>query len=245
MNQFKFRPVGGGMDMRSAVMNLIVINVIFFIAKFFAAGKGIDLDGALSMHHPLSPNFHWWQLLTSMFMHADVMHILFNMIGLYFFGRMLENVWGLKRFLIFYFVCGLGATAIYIGWETYSAVRALEQNYGGSGWDLLMSLTDDPDRIGVSTGIYDQIFGVMRGASGAVFGLMMGAALLFPNSTIYIYGAFPVKLKWLAIGYGLFEVYRGFNPSQGDHIAHFAHLGGMIFGFILVQIYKRDRSNFF
>lgn len=242
MNQFRFRPVGSGIGMQSAVVNLIIINVIFFIAKALAAGKGVDLDDLLALHHPLSPGFHWWQFLTSMFMHADLMHLLFNMIGLYFFGRMLENVWGLKRFLIFYFVCGLGASAIYIGWETFSTVQMLDRQTG-DGWNTLMRLTEDTSRIGVSTGIYDLIFGIMLGASGAVFGLMMGAALLFPNTTIYIYGAIPVKLKWLALIYGLIELYRGLQ--QTDHIAHFAHLGGMIFGFILVQIYKRSRNHFY
>jgi membrane associated rhomboid family serine protease len=244
MSQFKFKPVGNGVDMKSAVMNLIVINVIFFIAKFFANSKGIDLDNTLALHHPLSPDFHWFQFITCMFMHASVMHILFNMIGLYFFGRMLENVWGTKRFLIYYLVCGLGASAIYIGWETFSAVRMLDAYSDGQGWNTLMNMTEDPSRIGQSTGIYDMIFGVMLGASGAVYGLIMGAAMLFPNTTIYIYGAFPVKLKWLALIVGGIALYSGYSPS-GDHVAHFAHLGGMIFGFILVKIYQRDRSNFF
>ncbi len=244
MNQFKFRPVGNGVDMQSAVINLIIINVIFFIAKFFASSKGIDLDNTLALHHPLSPDFHWYQFITCMFMHASFMHILFNMIGLFFFGRMLENVWGTKRFLIYYMVCGLGASAVYIGWETFSAVRMLDQYSGGDGWNTLMNMTDDTSRIGVSTGIYDMIFGVMLGASGAVYGLIMGAAMLFPNTTIYVYGAFPVKLKWLALIVGVIALYSGYSPS-GDHVAHFAHLGGMIFGFILVQIYKRDRGTFY
>ena len=245
MTQFKFRPVGNGVDMKSAVVNLIIINFIFFIAKFLAAGKGVDLDDTLAMHHPLSPNFHWWQIITSMFMHADMMHILFNMLGLFFFGRMLENVWGMKRFLIFYIVCGIGATLIYLGWETWTAVRTLEQNYGGSGWDTLMKMSEDTSMIGQGTGIYDQVFGIMLGASGAVFGLLAGAALLFPNTTVYFYGAIPVKIKWIAIGYGLIELYRGYRPSEGDHVAHFAHIGGMLFGFILIQIYKRNRNTFY
>jgi membrane associated rhomboid family serine protease len=244
MSQFKFRPVGNGVDMKSATMNLIVINFIFFLATFLAKGKGVDLYAVLALHHPLSPDFHWWQFVTCMFMHGDFFHIIFNMLGLFFFGRMLENVWGMKRFLIYYFVCGLGASAVYIGWETWDAVRMLNNFSDGHGWDTLMNMTDDTSRIGESTGIYDLIFGTMVGASGAVYGLLMGAALLFPNTTVYVYGAIPVKLKWLALIFGAIALYSGYNPS-GDHVAHFAHLGGMIFGFILVQIYKRNRNTFY
>lgn len=240
MSQFKFRPVTGVPFM---VKNLIILNVIFFIAKFFAASKGIDLDQVLGLHHPMSPLFHWWQIATHMFMHSGLMHLLFNMLGLFFFGRMLENVWGQKRFLIFYLICGLGASAIYIGWETLSTIRVLDQY--GDGWSLLKQFADNYTMVGMGHPAEALLFGTMVGASGAVFGLMMGAALLFPNSTIYIYGAIPVKLKWLAVIYGVAELYSGYATAEGDHVAHFAHVGGMIFGFILVQIYKRSRNNFY
>jgi membrane associated rhomboid family serine protease len=244
MSQFKFRPVSG---VPFVVMNLIILNVIFFVAKFLAASsQGLDLIDVLGLYHPLSPNFHWYQFATSMFMHASLMHLLFNMLGLYFFGRMLENVWGARRFLIFYLVCGLGASAIYIGWETYSAVHYLNQVTGGDGWNELNRLASEGDMIGESFGaIFGLLYVPMVGASGAVFGLLMGAALLFPNTQIYIYGAIPIRLKWLAIIYGLVEVYNGYANAAGDNTAHFAHIGGMIFGFILVQIYKRSRSNFY
>jgi len=247
MSQFKFRPVGGGLNTRSVTVNLIIVNVIFFVAKYLALrSQRLDLDNLLGLYHPLSPNFHWWQIVTHMFMHASIMHLLFNMIGLFFFGRMLENVWGAKRFLIFYLVCGLGASAIYIGWETWSAVAELNRIYGGNGWEHLTEYTANGEMVGESLeAMYGLLFIPMIGASGAVFGLLMGAALLFPNTTIYIYGAIPVKLKWLAIIYGLVEIYSGYANSQGDNTAHFAHIGGMIFGFILVQIYKRSRNNFY
>lgn len=244
MSQFRFRPVGAGSSMSSVVVNLIVINVIFFFAKYLAMRTNrLDLDELLGLYHPLSPNFHWWQFATSMFMHASLMHLLFNMLGLFFFGRMLENVWGAKRFLIYYLVCGLGASAIYIGWETYSAVHALNQV--GDGWALLKEYSSNSTMVGQSMSVYGLLYTPMIGASGAVFGLLMGAALLFPNTTIYIYGAIPMKMKWLALIYGGIELYSGYANRIGDNTAHFAHIGGMIFGFILVQIYNRSRNNFY
>lgn len=240
MSQFNFRPA---MGVPVVVKNLIILNVIFFIAKFFASARGIDLDRVLGMHHPFSPFFHFWQIITHMFMHANLMHLLFNMLGLYFFGRMLENVWGQKRFLIYYLVCGVGACLIYIGWETFLTLRAL--NVYGEGWEQLKAYAENYTMVPMYHPAEGLLFGSMVGASGAVFGLLMGAALLFPNSEVYIYGAIPVKLKWLAIIYGVVELYTGYQAAEGDNTAHFAHIGGMIFGFILVQIYKRSRNNFY
>lgn len=242
MSQFRFRPAGGGTPF--VVLNLIIVNVIFFIAKFLAMNtQRLDLDNVLGLFHPYSPNFHWYQFLTSMFMHANLMHLLFNMLGLFFFGRMLENVWGARRFLIYYIVCGLGASAIYIAWQTYNAVALL--NHDGNGWELFQQYAADYYMVGERMSIYELLYTPMVGASGAIFGLLMGAALLFPNTEFYIYGAIPVKLKWLAIIYGAVELYTGYQAAEGDNVAHFAHIGGMIFGFILVQIYKRSRSNFY
>lgn len=243
MSQFRFRPVRGTPFI---VLNLIILNVIFFVAKTLAMTQSnLDLDEKLGLFHPLSPNFHWYQFLTSMFMHANVTHLLFNMIGVFFFGRMLENVWGQRRFLIYYLVCGLGASAIYVGWETYSVVHALNAASGGNGWALLKEYADNGGMVGQSMVVYGLLYTPLIGASGAVFGLLAGAALLFPNTSVYIYGAIPVKLKWLAIIYGLVELYSGYRTSAGDNVAHFAHIGGMIFGFILIQIYKRSRNNFY
>ncbi|HTF05127.1 MAG TPA: rhomboid family intramembrane serine protease [Bacteroidia bacterium] len=244
MSQFQFRPVRG---VPFVVMNLIIINVIFFIAKFFAAGKGIDLDQLLGMHNPMSPFFHWWQVVTHMFMHANLMHLLFNMLGLYFFGKMLEVVWGEKRFIIYYLVCGLGASAIYIGWETWRTVSLLNQD--GNGWALLQEYVANYTMVGMEHPAFNTIYGTMVGASGAIFGLLMGAALLFPNTEVQLLLMYVIpvrlKIKWIAILYGGFELLSGLGGAQEDHVAHFAHIGGMIFGFILIQIYKRNRSNFY
>lgn len=231
MSYFKqFRPTSNN-RMPFVVLNLIILNVIFYVAKILAYNaQKLDLGGLLGLFHPLSSDFHWFQFATSMFMHASPSHIIFNMLGLWMFGHMLENVWGARRFLIFYLVCGLGASLIYLGWETWSTVQFLNQY--GDGWALLQEYPPQTP---------------MVGASGAVYGLLMGAALLFPNTEMHLMFmmGYPIKLKWLAIIYGVVEIYTGYQASAADNVAHFAHIGGMIFGFILVQIYKRSRNNFY
>jgi membrane associated rhomboid family serine protease len=215
------------------VKNLIIINGIMFIAKSFADSRGIDMNGKLGIYHPFCDNFQWYQYVTNMFMHGSVMHILFNMIGLWLFGHMLENALGLKRFLIFYLVCGVGASFIYQVWESFAQYRLLSHAAPGAGMiDLLQAFPPCIPAVG---------------ASGAVYGLLMGAALLFPNTEVSYFGfmGFPIKIKWLAVIYGGLEIYRGIGMSGGDNVAHFAHIGGMIFGFILVKIYARNRSNFY
>lgn len=231
MNYFKqYRPTSSN-RMPFVVLNLIILNVIFYVAKILAHNsQNLDLGGLLGLYHPFSPDFHWFQFATSMFMHASPSHIIFNMLGLWMFGHMLENVWGARRFLIFYLICGLGASLIYLGWETWSTVQFLNQY--GDGWALLQEYPPQTP---------------MVGASGAVYGLLMGAALLFPNTEMHMMFmmGYPIKLKWLAIIYGVVELYTGYQANAGDNVAHFAHIGGMIFGFILVQIYKRSRNNFY
>lgn len=231
MSYFKqYRPTSSN-RMPFVVLNLIILNVIFYVAKILAHNaQNLDLGGLLGLYHPFSPDFHWFQFATSMFMHASPSHIIFNMLGLWMFGHMLENVWGARRFLIFYLVCGLGASLIYLGWETWSTVQFLNQY--GDGWALLQEYPPQTP---------------MVGASGAVYGLLMGAALLFPNTEMHMMFmmGYPIKLKWLAIIYGVVELYTGYQANAGDNVAHFAHIGGMIFGFILVQIYKRSRNNFY
>jgi membrane associated rhomboid family serine protease len=209
------------------VKNLIIINVVVFIAdKFVFGSRGIDLSDYLALYHPASPYFKPHQLITSLFMHADITHILYNMLGVFFFGRMLENVWGSKRFLSFYMICGIGASLVYLAWSSLDDYRNM------------------PDQ---SVELFKQAVADFRcvGASGAVFGLMMGAAMLFPNTVFHIYGIIPIRLAWLAVLYGAFEIIMGIRNAAGDNVAHFAHIGGLIFGLIMVLIYKRNKKNFY
>lgn len=234
MNYFRqYRPAKHT-TLPPGVLNLIIINVILFVAKQFAESRGIDMGNILGLHHPFAPDFTWYQYLTSMFMHADAMHLIFNMIGLWLFGYMLENAFGTKRFMIFYLVAGLGASAIYQVWMSIVQYKMMHANliFQHAGfWDLMQAYPP---------------YGYLIGASGAVFGLLMGSALLFPNTQLPYMGflGFPMKVKWIALIYGGGELLRSFQ-AQEDHVAHFAHIGGMIFGFILVKIYSRNRTSFY
>ncbi|MCX6312236.1 MAG: rhomboid family intramembrane serine protease [Bacteroidetes bacterium] len=229
MNYQRYRPSSQN-RMPPGVMNLMIINGIMFLAKILAETKLIDLDILFGLHHPFSPDFHFYQYLTSMFMHANFSHILFNMFGLWIFGVMLENAFGTKRFLIYYLICGFGASIIYQLWGSIAQYN----NFVGNVPGIIEALKTYPPG------------GYLIGASGAVYGVLMGAALLFPNTEMYMmFIPIPVKLKWLAIFYGAMELYSSFNLSPGDNIAHFAHIGGMIFGFILVKIYSRSKTHFY
>jgi membrane associated rhomboid family serine protease len=190
-----------------------------------------EFENKFSLHHPFSPDFHFYQYLTSMFMHANFQHILFNMFGLWIFGAMLENVWGTKRFIVFYLICGVGASLIYLVWQSVGWVNTHEFSEGLGFFDKLKM---------------NPPVGKMLGASGAVFGVLTGAALVFPNTQMYMmFIPIPIKLKWVAIGYGLIELYNSWHTESGDNVAHFAHVGGMIFGFILVKIYNRSKTRFY
>lgn len=229
MNYQRFRPTSSS-RMPPGVLNLIIINAILFLTKYFAATKLIDLDILLGLHHPFSPDFHFYQYITSMFMHANFSHILFNMFGLWMFGAMVENAYGTKRFLIFYFICGLGASVIYQIWGSINQYN----NFVGEVPGFIEALQTIPP------------MGYLVGASGAVYGVLMGAALLFPNTEMYMmFIPIPVKLKWMAIFYGVAELYSSWNLNPGDNVAHFAHIGGMLFGFILVKIYSRNKTHFY
>jgi membrane associated rhomboid family serine protease len=216
----------------SAVVNLIIINVIVFVAMNLLENMRNNpnagvLDQYLPLWNPFDPrndNFKIWQPVTSMFVHADFMHLLFNMIGLFFFGRMLEQAFGTKRFLIYYFVCGIGASLIYIAWAVFSYYRDLSHG------DIFEAFTN---------------FSPCVGASGAVFGLLMGAAMLFPNTQFLIYGIIPMRLGVMALLYGTYELFMIIRDLPQDRVAHIAHVGGLIFGFIMLKIYQRNKRTFY
>lgn len=152
------------------------------------------------------------------------------MFGLWVFGAMLENAFGTKRFLIFYLICGVGASIIYQIW-----VSAIQYNsFVGNVPGIIEALLTYPPA------------GILIGASGAIYGILMGAALLFPNTEMYMmFIPIPVKLKWLAVFYGVAELYNSVQINSSDNVAHFAHIGGMIFGFILVKIYSQNKTHFY
>jgi membrane associated rhomboid family serine protease len=227
-------------NMTPVVKNLLIINVIFFIATYALGTAGINLEQWLSAFYPASPNFRAWQIISYMFMHGGLMHLFSNMMGLIFIGPLLEQTFGPKRFLQYYFITGIGALLIQY------VVQAIElhQLIGAFSVTNVANLALSPANYEKLADIY----GVpILGASGAIFGLLIAIYLLYPNVEVYIYFIpIPVKIKYLVPVYVLFELYSGFRPSQGDSVAHFAHLGGALVGFIVIKLWGlRKQNNFF
>lgn len=214
------------------VKNLLIINALFFLADVVLGFKGIDLSNWLGLHYFQASNFAFWQPVTYMFMHGNFGHLFFNMFALWMFGAAVENYWGVKKFLIYYFVAGVGAALVYELWQYIDFNYIMHvQDYSGVQISLKETITVDQ---------FMNRF-TMVGASGAVYGLLLAFGMLFPNSLIYIYFLIPVKAKWFVLIYGGIEVlYCIFASSDG--IAHIAHLGGMLFGLLLILLWrKRDR----
>ena len=232
----QYRP-GGFQILPLVVKNLLIINGLVFFAQItFDPRTDGWLTNTFALHDLHSVYFKPYQIITHLFMHGSFMHLLSNMFALWMFGSALENVWGPKRFLTFYMLCGLGAAllhmmTLYINAE--ELVRELNQ----------LNPYLDQQRI---VEIYQEINSSTVGASGAVFGCLAAYGYLFPNSLIYLYFLFPMKAKWFVIIYAALEFYAGIQNSAGDNIAHWAHLGGALVGFLLVLYWnKRNRRNFY
>lgn len=209
MSYQEFRP-RQFQELPPVVKNILIINVILFAAKELLGMNGISLDSYLDLHPIGTPDFKPYQFITYMFMHASLSHIFFNMLGVYMFGSILENIWGAKRFLNFYILCGLGAAALQLGISYYNGQ-----------------------------------YTILLGASGALFGLLVAFAMMFPNTYLNIYFLIPVKAKYLVTAYGVFELVSGFLNREGDNIGHFAHLGGLVVGVIIMLIWKRNKTFFY
>lgn len=222
------------------VKNLLIINILVWVAQLIF-DQQYDLSGKLGMWPVQSPHFNPYQIATHMFTHASYevdqfgnrsiifFHILFNMFNLWMFGRILENVWGSKRFLFFYLACGVGAALAHMAVQyfEYKEVYAAIQQARELGYTDIATRIEDAPRYVV-------------GASGAVMGVMVAFALLFPNTELYfMFLPIPVKAKWIIIGLVAIDLFFGLNPYQNDNVAHFAHLGGALTGFIIVMIWNK------
>lgn len=223
--------------------HLIIINCILLAGSAILEKRGVDLNNLLGLHYYESAKFHWWQNITYMFMHGNFSHLFNNMFSLYMFGRLLEMVWGEKRFIIYYFFTGIGAALIQqLAWryDLSQIVAEVLENYPNSTFNIEQLVNEG---IAIAGGGYfniDQL--VTVGASGSVFGILLAFGMMFPNATIYLLiPPMPMKAKWLVILYGLFELFAGVWGFQTG-IAHYAHLGGMLFGFILIQFWKKHRN---
>ncbi|UBM61056.1 rhomboid family intramembrane serine protease [Candidatus Sulfidibacterium hydrothermale] len=263
------------------VKNLLIINGLFFLATLALAKYGIDLISILGLHYPGAPGFRIYQFVTYMFMHGGWAHIFFNMFALWMFGNVIENVWGGKKFLVFYLLTGLGSAVVYIFWihfelrgnldmlnaiiahPTVQGIEAYFQHYSfhlnaltttlsqsdinlfNHNVDLLAAGSAGPANIQqiisfLSTykeEMLNQM--VVIGASGAIFGLLLAFGMMFPNTLIYLYFAIPIKAKWFVIGYGLLELFSGISNRPGDNVAHFAHVGGMLVGLLIILYWKK------
>lgn len=259
------------------VMNLIMINVVMLVITWVMASTfGIDLNRILGVYPPGSANFRPYQIVTHMFMHGGLFHLFFNMFALWMFGRILEQVWGSRRFFIYYMVTGLGAVTIHL-LVNYLHIHAIQSDA------IAMLNTPSPDSFAAFVTrhfpeYYDQVYAQFLdkwylfpnspvyaeqaaeytrqlitlqqgiptvGASGAVYGVLLAFGVLFPNTILMLlFPPIPIKAKWMVIIYGGLELYLGLT-QPGSSIAHFAHLGGMIFGFILIKLWQRRTDVFY
>lgn len=230
------------------VKNLIIINSIMLFITWVLGMRGIDLTDILGLHYIGSHDFKPYQLVTHMFMHGGFLHLAFNMFALWMFGRVLESVWGPKRFFIFYFVTGLGA-ALFYSLVNYFEFQYIAARMNPADVQAVMEhgaeiLKQGQNYVG-QAGKLNLILNVPTvGASGAVFGVLLGFGMLFPNTQLMLlFPPIPIKAKYFVIGYGLIELFGGIT-NTGGNIAHFAHVGGMLFGFIMIK-YWNKRSNHF
>lgn len=211
--------------MPAAVKNIIIINVIVMLMTSL---KENFMYETFALFYPTSPFFHWWQPVTHMFMHGGFWHLIFNMYTLSIFGSVLERVWGTKKFLLFYFVTGLGAALIHTGVEWLQMQSWLSQAAEGS--------------TAAMTSIHLLKMTPTVGASGAIYGVLMGYAMLYPDTVLsLLIPPISLKAKWFVLIFAAIELFTGVTGTGGS-IAHFAHLGGLIFGFLLIWYWKKRHT---
>lgn len=224
--------------------NLLAINVLMFLGLLVAKNKGVDLNSILGLHFFMSDDFRPYQLVTYMFMHGNFAHLFFNMFALFMFGRTLEYMWGGKRFLVYYLVAGVGAALVQ---ETVGLVRYNIAIDGMTPYEIQEVFTHGLDAMRQGKNYLDPSLGTLNivlnsttvGASGAIYAILLGFGMLFPNERMFVFPVpFPIKAKYFVMGYALIELYLGVSGSV-DGVAHFAHLGGMLFGLLLILYWRK------
>lgn len=212
----------------SITKNLLIINVLAFFATWVFEKQGLDLTATFGLHFFMANDFSFYQLVTYLFMHGSFMHLFFNMFAVWMFGTVMERVWGPKRFLIYYLVCGIGAGIIQ---EGVQYINYANENL--AAYDFVMTSSGR-----ITTEAYLNLWTTV-GASGAVYAILLAFGMTFPNERMFIIPfPFPIKAKWLIGGYIVIEVWSALN-TPGDGIAHMAHLGGMLFGFLLIRYWRK------
>jgi membrane associated rhomboid family serine protease len=241
-------------NVTETVKQLIIINILFFVGTLALGDPAYKM---LSMYFPENPNFQVWQPISHMFMHGGFMHIFFNMFALYSFGSALESIWGSKKFLFFYISCGLGAALLHTGINYYYYQDGLnvlmEQGFSkteilavlnGKGNDQIVPLLNSPS----FQNFVSAYFGTVVGASGAIYGVIVAFAFMFPNAELALmFIPVPIKAKYFVPGLVLVDLYLGVSGKSifggGGGIAHFAHVGGALFGFLIMWYWKKNQFN--
>jgi len=237
-------------NLPQAVKGLLIINIaVFILSMIIEATMNIDVARVIGLYFYKSDLFHPYQVITHMFMHGGLMHLVFNMYALWMFGQVVERVWGAKKFLIYYFITGLGAVFLhtFVNYLQFQSITS-----GMSNETVQMVLNEGANIISQNKNWTDPDVGALNllmhiptvGASGAIFGLLLAFGMLFPNMRLQLmFIPIPIKAKFFVMGYGAIELYMGVQNAAGDNIAHFAHLGGMLFGFILIKIWDKTNKN--
>lgn len=219
-------------NMQPMTKNLLIVNFLAFVATWVLELRGIDLTSLLGLHFFLASDFHIYQFVTYMFLHGGLTHIFFNMFALWMFGNVIEQVWGPKKFIFYYICCGIGAgfvqEVVQYGTYMYEGLAAYQYVNTGS--------------VQMTTDAYINLWTTI-GASGAVYGILLAFGMIFPNERLFIIPfPFPIKAKWLIVGYFAIELFSAMN-APGDGVAHMAHLGGMLFGWILIRYWKKHSDS--
>ena len=208
--------------------NLLIVNFLTFVATWVLQLRGIDLTQLLGLHFFLASDFHFYQFFTYMFLHGGFTHIFFNMFALWMFGAVIERVWGPRKFIFYYICCGVGAGVAQelVQYVNYSIEGLAAYQYVNAGG------------VQMTTDAYINLWTTI-GASGAVYAILLAFGMIFPNERLFIIPfPFPIKAKWLVTGYIVIELFSAMS-GPGDGVAHMAHLGGMLFGFLLIRYWQK------
>ena len=208
--------------------NLLIVNFLTFVATWVLQLRGIDLTQLLGLHFFLASDFHFYQFFTYMFLHGGFTHLFFNMFALWMFGAVIERVWGPRKFIFYYICCGVGAGVAQelVQYVNYSIEGLAAYQYVNAGG------------VQMTTDAYINLWTTI-GASGAVYAILLAFGMIFPNERLFIIPfPFPIKAKWLVTGYIVIELFSAMS-GPGDGVAHMAHLGGMLFGFLLIRYWQK------
>ncbi|MBR6181655.1 MAG: rhomboid family intramembrane serine protease [Prevotella sp.] len=213
--------------------NLLIINILAFLAYVVLSMRGIDLNDMLGLHIFLASDFHIYQFVTYMFMHGGWTHLFFNMFALWMFGCVMERTWGPKKFLFYYIFCGIGAGIVQEIAQYVELYQSLSRVSNIGIVSMTTTVWNDP-ALAKALNSWTTV-----GASGAIYAILLGFGMTFPEERIFIFPLpVPIKAKWFVIGYAAIEVIMAYSSYQ-DGVAHVAHLGGMLFGFFLIKYWQK------